>query len=375
MTGDEFGSRAFASSRYGAQNCNRENLFQPAEMKLTIVSRAVHTRRAFRISRARNGEIRNVFVRLDAEGFSGHGEASPNAFYGETWEATVAVLEQARPWLETMQIRSVADLEAAWLQAWELVAPSRGAQCAIDLALWDWLAQREGVSVSELAWSTPPRALTTFCTLGLSTPEELPEKVTELAPLPHIKIKSDASASMEPVRAVRAQSEALLAVDANCAWSAAHLEELSEQLAALAVTFIEQPFPPAEKQLLKRGSSRLPVFADENCVAETDVDEIAEHFDGFNIKLVKCGGITPARRMVLRGRELGLEIMVGCMLESSALIAAGAAIAQRTDYADLDGAWLLADDPFRGWDFDAGVLRPPNEHGLGAAPELALFGL
>jgi L-alanine-DL-glutamate epimerase-like enolase superfamily enzyme len=108
-------------------------------------------------------------------------------------------------------------------------------------------------------------------------------------------------------------------------------------------------------------------------VTEDDVARVVEHYDGFNIKLVKCGGITPARRMVAQGRACGKKIMVGCMLESSALIAAGAVIAQRTDYADLDGAWLIGDDPFCGWSFERGTLRPPPSPGLGVEPLAGLF--
>jgi L-alanine-DL-glutamate epimerase-like enolase superfamily enzyme len=114
-------------------------------------------------------------------------------------------------------------------------------------------------------------------------------------------------------------------------------------------------------------------MADESCVVEEDVPRVAALYDGFNIKLVKCGGLTPAWRMALKGKALGKTMMVGCMLESSALIAAGAVIAQRTSYADLDGAWLIGDDPFRGWQFNRGILTPPASPGLGVEPEAGLF--
>jgi L-alanine-DL-glutamate epimerase-like enolase superfamily enzyme len=106
-------------------------------------------------------------------------------------------------------------------------------------------------------------------------------------------------------------------------------------------------------------------MADESCVTAEDVERVSGHFAGFNIKLVKCGGLTPALRMARRGRELGLRTMVGCMLESSLLIAAGAVAAQITDYADLDGAWLLADDPAEGWVFERGMLYPGEGTGFG----------
>ena len=88
-------------------------------------------------------------------------------------------------------------------------------------------------------------------------------------------------------------------------------------------------------------------------------------FSGFNIKLVKCGGLTPALRMLRQGRQLGLKVMVGCMLETSVLIAAGAVIGQKTDFSDLDGSWLLRDDPFVGLNFERGILTPSSAPGLG----------
>jgi len=339
-------------------------------VQLTWVSRELHPRRVFRISRARRREVRNVFVRLERDGIAGYGEASPSAFYDETWEGVGAKLDAAREWLGGLEIATVADIERAWEESWKLLAPSRAAQCAVDLALWDWLGRRDGRSVSELLWAEPPRAVTSFATIGLSTAAELEEKIAELAGFPRIKIKADQNADLTTVRRVREQHPALLAVDANCAWAPAQIPALADELAQLGVRFIEQPLPPGDGESAR---CALPVFADESCVTEADVDRVAAGFDGFNIKLVKCGGLTPARRMAQRGRALGRQLMVGCMLESSALIAAGAAIAQRTDYADLDGAWLIADDPFTGWKFERGLLHPASATGLGLAPKAGLF--
>jgi len=345
----------------------REIRFRILLVNLAWISRELHPRRVFRISRARRREVRNVFVRLERDGIAGYGEASPNAFYGETWEGVAAKLEIAREWLGTLEISASADIERAWEEGWKRVSPSRAAQCAIDVALWDWLARREGKSVAELLWNEKPRAVTSFCTIGLSTPEELAEKIEELAGFPRIKIKSDATASVETVARVRERSAAMIAVDANCAWSGLDIP-------ALAAELIEQPLPPGDDAHLPQ-TCALPIFADESCVTEPDVERVAERFDGFNIKLVKCGGLTPARRMALRGRALGCKLMAGCMLESSALIAAGAAIAQRTEFADLDGAWLIADDPFAGWHFERGILTPPQSAGLGVEPIEKLFPL
>lgn len=314
-----------------------------------------------------------MFVRLRGDGAIGFGEAAPSAYYGESAEQVLEKLTTIAPLLTSLRIRSVADIERSWENLWNLLSPSRAAQCALDLALWDWLARKEGVSVTELAWGRTPRRVRTFCTIGLSSPEEFAARLKDLLEFPLIKIKSDDTANLEPVRQAAQMNGARVAVDANCAWSGKDLHALGEELTALKVEFIEQPLPPEEEEMTPRFAKGPSIMADESCVILEDVERIAHHFDGFNIKLVKCGGLTPGLKMARLGRELGLKTMVGCMLESSALISAGAVVAQGADYADLDGAWLLRDDPFAGWEFSAGVLQPPVGNGLGTQPLDDLF--
>lgn len=344
-------------------------------MKLRTAIRALHPRSVFRISRAQRREVRNVFVRIAADGGCGFGEASPNAYYDETAERVEAALANAAPFLADLEIRSVEDIARAWTEAQRFLGSSHAAQCALDVALWDWLARREGVSVCELAWGAKPRAIESFCTIGISAPDELPAKVAELRDHPLIKIKSDERADLSAAEFLRARSAARLAIDANCAWAQHDVPALSRLAAELGVLFLEQPLPPAEDARMPEilPASALPIFADESCVTPADLERLPGRFSGFNIKLVKCGGLTPALEMVRRGRELGLSVMVGCMLESSVLIAAGAVIAQRADYADLDGAWLLGDDPFAGPPFRNGRLLTSMQPGLGVSDRAGIF--
>ena len=310
----------------------------------------------------------NVLLRVERDAIVGWGEASPNPFYHESAEHVAAKLVTIADWLRAREVRTVRDLELTWREAWPLLSPSRAAQCALDLALWDWLAKKEGVSTCELALGHAPQPVTSFATIGLSTPEELDTKLAALRGFPRIKIKSDSHADLTTVRRARDELGAEVAIDANCAWKPHDLPALSLALSAQKALFIEQPFPPDASRHLARGSYALPIFADESCVTEEDVAPLAQHFDGINVKLVKCGGLTPALRMLRHARELGLGTMVGCMLESSVLIAAGCVAAQLADYADLDGAWLLADDPCSGWRWQNGMLHPPTTAGLGATP-------
>jgi len=341
---------------------------------LTVVVRAMHPRKVFRISRAARTEVSNVFLRIAADGVIGYGEAAPNAFYGESAADVRSRLEDARELVAGMEIETVEDIARIWHEAWCWFAPSRAAQCALDLALWDWLAKKQGISVCELAFAEQPKPVGSFCTIGISAQEEFAEKAAELQGFPFIKLKSDRRAELEPVRYLRESTGAAIAVDANCAWAEVDIAAVSREMANLGVVFLEQPLPPdadvamAEKSL----ASELPVIADESCVVQGDIEHLTGRFAGFNIKLVKCGGLTPALAMLRRGRELGLRTMVGCMLESSLGIAAGCVVAQHSDYADLDGAWLLRDDPFAGPTLTKGMILPSGP-GFGVRPAPGLF--
>ncbi len=321
-------------------------------MNSTVEIIRLRPRHVFRISRGAKADVRNVILKISQAGCIGIGEASPNAFYHETADDVASRLTLLSIWLAGITISSADDIISFWPAIWQRVQPSRAAACAIDLALWDWLAQSRSVTLSEVLWNEPARPITSCVTLGLSEPGELDVKLAELAGFPLIKIKLDRENPVELVTQIRKLTSARLVVDANAAWDAGMLSNIAPQLASLGVEFIEQPLPPGADF----DATPIPIFADESCVIPEDVDRLPGTYAGFNIKLVKCGGITPALDMLERGNRRGLRTMTGCMLESSVLISAGFAIAQRTDYADLDGSWLLQSEPFGRVKFDQGIL-------------------
>ena len=225
----------------------------------------MHPRGEFRIARKRTAAFDNVVLRVAHDGVTGWGEASPHPYYGASAPRVVRNLESLGGWLRTLSIRSVDDIAKAWTESWTQLH-DRAAQCALDLALWDWLARKEGVTVTELAHGHAPHSVTTFATIGLSTKEELDERIAELEGFPRVKIKSDANADLEPARRVKEELRAAVAVDANGAWSTKTLPELAVRFASLGAEFIEQPFPNTHDRELIRGSHPIPIIADESCV-------------------------------------------------------------------------------------------------------------
>ena len=340
-------------------------------IRIYPVKKNLYPRHVFRISRASRPLVQNVFIVLEQKGVMGYGEASPNAFFGEDPLDVEMSLAGLADYFRRQTLESPEDIARIWEEIWVRVAPSRACQCAVDIALWDLLTKQAGVTVAQAALGRPAIPVATSATLGLCEPEAWPARVAEVREFPAVKVKMDASAGLDLLRFIREQGSQAIRVDANCSWSGRDVPKLAGDLAGLGVEFIEQPLPPAENHRMEDilSASPLPIFADESCFGPADVENLPGRFSGFNIKLVKCGGLTPALAMLRRGKQLGLQVMVGCMLESSLLISAGFVAAQGADYADLDGSWLLKEDVFAGLSIRAGRLLPSGTPGLGVEPK------
>ena len=192
-------------------------------------------------------------------------------------------------------------------------------------------------------------------------------KLQAMPDWPVYKIKLDASGGLDLVENLRAATPNTFRVDANCSWDAGRVVEWAEHLANLNVELIEQPLAADDYLAMQalKGRCPIPLMADESCQVESDIDRCIDSFDAVNIKLVKCGGLTPARRMIARAKQNGLKVMVGCMTESSVGIAAGVHLLPLLDFADLDGALLLAEDIADGLHWEKGYCQLPTEPGLG----------
>lgn len=295
----------------------------------------------------------------------GYGEATATRYYGITIDGLVAALEALRARIEGYDL---TDPEAFWSDMQPHLAQHPFAGCALDQAAWDLWAKRRGQPLHKLWNLDATQSPITNYTIGLDTPARMVEKMREW-PWPLYKIKlGRPQTDIETVRALRQHTDALFRVDANGGWTADQTVRFAPELAALGVEFIEQPLPADDSAGAKRvyEQSALPIIADESCIVEGDVDRCAGYFHGVNIKLTKCGGLTPARRMIARARELGLRVMVGCMTESSVGISAIAQLLPLLDYADLDGSLLLTNDPATGVTFDNGRVVYAPANGTGA---------
>lgn len=333
-------------------------------MQLRIYHFDLPLKHVFTISRESISVQPTVIVELEQDGLRGYGEATTNAYYGATREAIEATLEGVRSQLAA---RSCDDPERLWDDLNPHLGDQPFAQCALDQAAYDLWGKLRGEPVYRLWGLQADRTPLTNYTIGIDTIEVMVAKMNEWPDWPVYKIKLGTPHDLDIVRALRQHTRATFRVDANCGWTADETIRNSRELKALGVEFIEQPLPADRWSDMRRvfAESELPVIADESCVVESDVAHCQSHFHGINIKLVKCGGLTPARRMIAQARQLGLQVMVGCMTESTVGISAIAQLLPLLDYVDMDGALLLARDVATGVTIEQGRCRYAAEPGSG----------
>ena len=305
-----------------------------------------------------------LIVELEEQGVRGYGEATTNPYYGATIENMTRALLSVR---DELQRREIGDPAELWQTLHPALQDHPFAHCALDQAAHDLWGKRLGQPVYRLWGLTAERLPLTNYTIGIDTIDVMVEKMREFPDWPVYKIKLGTEHDLEIVRQLRRHTDAVFRVDANCGWTADETLRNAEVLKTLNVEFIEQPLPADRWDDMRRVHSEcaLPVIADESCIVEADVDRCAGHFHGINIKLPKCGGLTPARRMIQRARELQMRVMVGCMTESTVGISAIAQLLPLLDYVDMDGALLLAEDIATGVRIEQGRCIYPPEPGHG----------
>ena len=320
-------------------------------------------RHPFTISRGTKTHQPTLIVELSNNGLTGYGEAPAISYYDIPVEKMIADLEAKRTFIGKF---ALTDPERYWHYLHHLLPDNPFLVCALDMAGWDLYGQLRGQPLYKLWHLDPAIAPLTDYTIGIDTIEKMVEKMKEF-PWPIYKIKLGTAQDLDIVAALRRHTDSILRVDANSGWTLPEALEKIPHLAKLGVEFVEQPLPKEDREGMRFlfRESPLPLVADESCVREEDVDACAGLFHGINIKLTKCSGITPARRMIQNARSLGMRVMVGSMNESSIGSAAIAHLLPYLDYVDMDGPLLLNEDLATGLEFDYGKVTIPQRPGLG----------
>ncbi|BCW96850.1 MAG: dipeptide epimerase [Fimbriimonadales bacterium] len=343
-------------------------------MQLAWATFTVNKRFPLTISRGTTAQTVNVWVRVEADGIEGWGEASPFGI-GDFRQSTELILEhlaQAHALLATLHPLERVRVEQTLIDG----GVGSAARAAIDMALWDWLGKRTGLAVWQILGLSLDAIVPTSVTIGINPPDIAQQRTRDWLELTHaralkIKLGNPAGieadqAMFEAIRQVAPEGVALR-VDANGGWSLQDALTMCRWLAERGVEYVEQPLPRgAEDDLIPLSrESPLPIFVDESCFDARDVVRLADRVHGINIKLMKCGGLSEAIRMVHTARALGLQVMYGCYSDSSLSISAASQIAPLADHLDLDSHLNLLDDPFIGAVLHDGRVAPTPAPGLG----------
>jgi L-alanine-DL-glutamate epimerase-like enolase superfamily enzyme len=332
----------------------------------------------FRISRSAadaGHAITTVVVELRDDrypGLVGIGEGYPDRYYGETDDTIAAVLPLLLAAVGEPEA-TTDGLDAAAQASTRAIAHHGAAKCALDIALHDLVGKVTGQPVHRLLGLTAQIPPTDF-TLGIDEPTVVAERARRAARFPALKVKLGGPDDLSTLEAVRATFAGPIRVDANTGWTRDEAVAMLPDLERLGVELIEQPFPRNALRDLAwlQARSSLPIVADESAVTIDDLSGLVGVVAGVNVKLAKCGGIGPARRMLDRARELGFRTFLGCMEETSVGIAAAASVASLADWVDLDGNLLLAADPFEGLELGEDCRwRLSEEPGLGVRRQAA----
>jgi L-alanine-DL-glutamate epimerase-like enolase superfamily enzyme len=303
----------------------------------------------FTISRGSKSEVRNVFLSISKDGITGFGEAGPNTRYDETSEKVIKYFESL-PEGFFDPITSAEGIVKE-LQALEISPNIQSAKAAIEMAWLDWWGKSKDQPLWKLwGFDTAVGPVTSY-TIGLDTPEKMQQKIKAADEYPVYKIKLGTDRDREIIEAIREVTDKPLRVDANEGWTT--LDQAKREIEFLSpqnVELIEQPMPAKEFDQMKKLKewSPLPLAADESFIGNEDLGKISEAFNIINIKLMKIGSLVKAKKVIKEAHRLGLEVMIGCMIESSLANAAGALLALQAEYADLDGHLLISNDRFAG---------------------------
>ena len=333
-------------------------------MELSFTSYRLNCTHPFGISRSTNDYYDIVYVYLSSAGITGKGEAAPSARYGETKDQVIKQLHC---------IDEVPDESMSVEEGDKWCSDHSGGinalQAALSTAWLDWWTQKEKVCLADYFKSEKENMPLTSFTISIGDLNLIPQKIAEAAPYQVLKIKLGLGKQddQQIIKLIRMETDKLIRVDANEGWDLETGIAMCKWLADHHVEFVEQPFKAdnLHDTAALRKKSPLPLIADENSIIAANIPDIAHAFDGINIKLMKCASLLEGKRMIDAARNYDLQIMLGCMVESSVGITAAAHLAPQVDYADLDGNLLIDNDPYNGVQVKDGRLILPDGNGLG----------
>jgi L-Ala-D/L-Glu epimerase len=335
-----------------------------SRLELRFYPYTLQLKHAFTLSTSSRTTTPVMLTEIEYDGVTGYGEASMPPYLGESHESVAN-------FLSLLNLSQFTDpfLLIDILQYVDSAMPGNfAAKASVDIALHDLVGKLVGEPFYRLFGLNPSKAPLTSFTIGLDTPEIIRQKVLEAEPYKILKVKLGRENDREMVEVVRSLTVKPLCVDVNQGWKDRdHALEMAGWLKGKGVIFLEQPMPKEMKDDIAWLTQRspLPVIGDEAIQNISDLLNNKDVYSGINIKLMKCGGLNAAMKMINVARAFNMKVMIGCMTETSCAVTAAAQLSPLADWCDLDGNLLISNDPFDGLKIEGGKVTLPDRPGTG----------
>jgi L-alanine-DL-glutamate epimerase-like enolase superfamily enzyme len=351
-------------ARKDKQEFNCKSLALIFDMQLTYQPFELQLKHTFTIAKFSRTSTPVILLQVEHEGHTGYGEASMVPYMGESHQTAVDFLNR----VDAAQFKYPFDFQSI-IHYLDSIAPGQPAiKAAIDIALHDLEGKLNNQSCWKTFGSNPAQMPITSFTIGIDTKEVIIQKVKEAAGLKVIKVKLGRDTDKELIQTIRSVTNVPLYVDANQGWTDRKQSlDMVYWLKEQGVKLIEQPMlkTDIDGNAWLTEHSPIPIIGDEAVQRLPDVAKAQGVYHGINIKLMKSGGMHEAQQMINKAKELGLKILIGCMSETSCATLAAAALAPQCDWADLDGPFLISNNPYKMPDFEDGKWVLNNQPGLG----------
>lgn len=363
------GAGVFLTPAGGLGSVKSDEIFQPPVIeKATIEYEKIRLElfHPWTITRGTAQYKENVLVYYKRDGIIGIGEAGHMTAAGQNAERTISEVVRLIPFYEKVNPWEFYTISE---QVRELLPDLSPAKAALDVALMDWIGKKLGMPLYQFFGLNPNKTVDTSFTIGVDTIEVMKQKVKEAEVYKIIKVKlAGKDNDRDVIQTIHAMTSKPIRVDMNQAWQNKEKAIIEvEWMAKQGVEMIEQPFPIPmidETGWLKQRSP-LPIVADESVETSHDIAKLAGAVHGVNIKLMKSGGLLEAYRMIILAQTLGMDVMLGCMIETSAATSAACQLQPLAKWVDLDGPLLIQNDPFQGLVFQDGHWILSRKPGLG----------
>ncbi len=335
-------------------------------MKLTFKPHTLYFKRPFRIAHGVRSSTPIVLTQLEHLGVIGLGEACLPPYLGETHASALTFLNKAAELLSTRQNPFAIE---TILQEIDNIAPGNtAAKASVDIALHDLVGKLQNKPCWQIFGCDKNKTPYTSYTLGVDEPDVIKEKVTEGETFRILKVKLNGENDKTIISTIRDITDKPIVIDVNQGWEDKHdALEMIEWLNDKNVLFIEQPLPKNnfDDAAWLFEKSPIPIFADESIQRYSDINNMKDCFHGINIKLMKCTGLHEAFKMISKAREFNLQVLIGCMSETSCAVSAAALLSPLVDYADLDGPLLIKNNLFDGIKYVDGKITLNELPGIG----------